>query len=105
MCKGITLLSKSNVRITSSPPWSRKNTYNDDFHHDLNWFLKFLPTFIGVSFVKLVPVETTIELDACLQGLGAVCNNQVYAVKILPNFQNYTIVQVAVRVWKYYWKQ
>ena len=84
----------------------------DDFHRDLNWFLKFLPTFNGVSFFKHISIQATIELDACLQGLGAVCNNQIYAIKIPPNFQNYTIVHlemlnelVAVRLWRYYWKQ
>ena len=84
----------------------------DDFHQDLNWFLKFLPKFNGLSFFKHVSVQATIELDACLQSLGTVCNNQIYAIKIPPNFQNYTIVHlemlnvlVAVRVWRYYWKQ
>ena len=46
-----------------------------------------------------------IELDACLEGLGAICQNQVYSIKIPQKFENYSIVhlemlniQVALRV-------
>ena len=48
-----------------------------NFHRDLNWFCKFLPKFNGRAFFSHSPVQATIELDACLQGLGAVCMNQV----------------------------
>ena len=36
----------------------------------------------------------TIELDACLIGLGAVCMNQVYAIKFPKNYENYSIVHL-----------
>ena len=65
-----------------------------DFHRDLNWFLKFLPRFNGVAFFKHVPVHVIIELDTCLQGLGAVCKIQVHALNIPLSFQNYTIVHL-----------
>ena len=77
-----------------------------NFHRDLNWFLKFLPHFNGVAFFNHVPIRKVIELDACLQGLGAVYQNQVYSIQIPKNFENYTIVHlemlnilVALRVW------
>ena len=51
-----------------------------------------------------------IELHACLIGLGAVCMNQVYAIKIPKNYENYSIVHlemlnilVALRVWTQQW--
>ena len=81
-----------------------------NFHRDLNWFLKFLPHFNGVAFFNHVPIKKVIELNACLQGLGAVYQNQVYSIQIPKNFENYTIVHlemlnilVALRVWSHQW--
>ena len=83
---------------------------DQNFHRDLNWFIKFLPHFNGVAFFNHLPFSMTIELDACLQGLGAICRNQVYAVKIPKNFENYSIVHlemlnilVALRIWCQQW--
>ena len=77
------------------------------FHRDLNWFSKFLPQFNGRAFFLHSPVQATIELDACLQGLGAYCMNQVYAIQIPVYLKNYTIVHlemlnilVTIRAWK-----
>ena len=51
-----------------------------------------------------------VELDACLEGLGVICTNQVYSIKIPKNFENYSIVHlemlnilVALRVWCRQW--
>ena len=83
---------------------------DQDFHRDLNWFLRFLPQFNGTAFFNHTPVHMTIELDACLVGLGAICMNQVYAIEIPKNFENYSIVHlemlnilVALRVWAKEW--
>ena len=83
---------------------------NQDFHRDLNWFTKFLPQFNGIAFFNHCPVHMTIELDVCLVGLGAICMNQVYAIKIPKNYENYSIVHlemlnilVALRVWAKQW--
>ena len=83
---------------------------NQNFHRDLNWFLKFLQQFNGTAFFNHAPVHMTIELDACLVGLGAICMNQVYAIQIPKNFENYSIVHlemlnilVALRVWAKQW--
>ena len=80
------------------------------FHRDLNWFTKFLPHFNGIAFFNHIPFCMTIELDACLEGLGAICQNQVYSLKIPKNFENYSIVYlemlnilVALRVWCHHW--
>ena len=81
-----------------------------NFHRYLNWFKKFLPQFNGKAFFVHRPVQATIELDACLQGLGAVYMNQVYAVPIPEYCFQFSIVHlempnilVAVRVWGQNW--
>ena len=81
------------------------------FYRDLNWFKIFLITFNGKAFFVHRPVLATIELDACLKGLGAIYINKVYAIPIPQYCQNFSIVHlemlnilVAVRVWKQNWK-
>ena len=48
-----------------------------NFHRDLNWFQTFVPELNGKAFCVHCPVQATIELDACLQGLSAVYMNRV----------------------------
>ena len=82
-----------------------------NFHRDLNWFCKFLPKFDGKAFFQHSPIQATIEL-ACLQGLGAVCMNQVYAIKIPVHLENcwiihlemFNIIFVTIRTWKAFWQ-
>ena len=78
-----------------------------EFHRDLNWFKKFN----GRAFFYHRPVQATIELDACLQGLGAIYRNQVYAIPIPQYCDSFSIVHlemlnilVAIRVWGNVWK-
>ena len=63
-----------------------KITLTEDFHKDLNWFGQFLTKFFSHD-----PVHCHIELDASLQGLRAVCDNDVYAIPIKLGFSNYQI--------------
>ena len=65
-----------------------------NFHRDLNWFQKFWPQFNGKAFFVHRPVQATIELDACLQGLGAANMNQVHAVPIPEYCHNFSIVHL-----------
>ena len=53
-----------------------KIVLTQDFHRDLNWFGQFLTKFNGVAFSSHELVHCHIELDASLQGLGAVCDNK-----------------------------
>ena len=83
---------------------------NDNFHRDLNWFIKFLPAFNGTAFFNHSPIQMTIELDACLMGLGAICKNQVYTIKNPKFFENCTVVYlemlhilVALCIWASQW--
>ena len=63
-----------------------------------------------MAFFSHKPVHCHIELDASLQGLGAVCDNEVYAVPIEFGFRDYQIVHlemlnklVALRLWAQRW--
>ena len=68
----------------------RQNAHNPripltaEFHQDLNWFLKFLPKFNGVTYIHKasIPESQTLYIDASLTGLGGVWNGQVYATPI-----------------------
>ena len=82
-----------------------------EFHRDLNWFVNFIPKFNGIAFFVHQNIQYEIELDACLQGLGARCANQVYAIEIPLNFENMGIVHleminilVAIRTWATLWQ-
>ena len=77
-----------------------------EFKRDLNWFAKFLPKFNGVAFFNHKPIHTHVELDASLQGLGAMCFREIYAITLPIGYQNYNIVHlemvnilVAIRTW------
>ena len=82
-----------------------------EFHRDLNWFKKFLKKFNGRAFFDHRPIQATIELDACLQGLGAIYRNQIYALPRPYYCDSFSIVHlemlnilVAIRVWANVWK-
>ena len=46
--------------------------------HDLAWFAKFLPNYNGVNLYDHKPIQETLELDACLTGLGGRVEDCVY---------------------------
>ena len=77
---------------------------------DINWFQKFLPSFNGVTIFDHRPIAHEIELDACLQGLGARWGSQVFAFPLPLGYLNYNIahlemlnILVALRVWNNCW--
>ena len=82
-----------------------------DAKRDINWFIKFLPTYNGVTFFDYRPVNHSIELDASLQGLGARWGNQVYAMSLPLGYLDLQIAHLemlnilaALRVWQDRWK-
>ena len=84
---------------------------NHGFHKDLKWFQQFVPNFNGTAFFVHQNVHHEIQLDACLQGLGARWGDQVYAVPIPLKHNNMGIVHlemlnilVAIRIWGPYWQ-
>ena len=83
---------------------------NLDFFQDLKWFSKFLTKFNGTAFFDHRPIKVSVELDACLTGMGGCWNSQVYSVPIQRNYKNFTIVHlemlnllVAMRLWADHW--
>ena len=87
---------------------------DQEFFRDLNWFLKFLPGFNGVTCIgkETIPEDHTLHVDASLTGLGGVWANRVYASPIIQLTQfDLKIVHlemlnilVALRVWKNFWR-
>ena len=82
----------------------------DEFHRDLHWFCKFVPRFNGTAFFVHKHANYEIELDACLQGLGARWGNEVYSIHLNIGHENMTIVHlemlnilVAIRTWGNAW--
>ena len=81
-----------------------------EFMCDLRWFTEFLKIFNGVSIYNYRPIDHSVELDACLTGLGACWKNYIYAVNIPKGYLNLTIVHLemlnvllAIRVFGPYW--
>ena len=53
---------------------------------DLNWFLKFLPVFNGITIFEKnsIPADHTLHIDASLTGLGGVWNKEIYCTPVFP---------------------
>ena len=88
---------------------NRKIYLTLEFHKDIQWFLAFLPSYNGISYITKTDVdpEQTLHLDACLTGMGAVWRDRVYATPIhncgdlkltIVHLEMMNIV-VALRVW------
>ena len=85
-------------------------TLTAEFHRDLNWFCQFVPKFNGSAFFVHSHIHHEIELDACLQGLGARWGDQIYSIQIHLGHEDMTIVHlemlnilVAIRTWGLTW--
>ena len=85
-----------------------------EFYQDLDWFVKFLPYFNGVTYIskKLIDDSQSLYVDTYLTGMGAVWRDRAYATPIvqIPNFI-LTIVHlemlnvvIALRTWAKYWQ-
>ena len=77
-----------------------------NFRKDLFWFNTFLTTFNGTTFFNHRKIDATLEIDACLEGLGGRYGNIIYHVPIPQGFRNYNIchleminVLVSIRLW------
>ena len=56
----------------------QKIDLTSDFKRDLSWFGKFLPLYNSVPLYNHRPTDFTLELDACLTGLGGRWSKFVY---------------------------
>ena len=72
----------------------QKVMLTSDFRRDLKWFAKFLPVYNGVSLYEGRPIDVTLELDACLTGLGGHSGNFIYHLPIPMGYRNWTIVHL-----------
>ena len=89
---------KASIELTSS------------FRRDLRWFDRFWVRFNGVAMYSHKYCDHTVELDACLTGIGGVWNYYVYHLPNLLNYLNLNIVHlemlnilVAVRAFAAHW--
>ena len=68
MCEASTSFFEKDVGLAEI--WSCCTKNYLDFKRNLRWFDKFLPLYNGVSLYDHRPIDHTLELDACLTGLG-----------------------------------
>ena len=85
-------------------------TLTQAFKRDLRWFSRFLQNYNGMSMYIHRRVDHVVELDACLDGLGAVWKNYVYHLPIPRHYLGLTIVHleminilVAIKVFGPFW--
>ena len=65
-----------------------------EFQCDLRWFQKVLQVYNGVSIYDYVLSAETLELDACLTGLGARWDHFVHHLLVPKNYKNMGIVHM-----------
>ena len=63
------------LRHASNP---NRIVLTNDFKRDLRWFQKFLLLYNGISMYGHKVSDYTLELDACLTGIGGCWGNLVY---------------------------
>ena len=80
------------------------------FQKDVRWFKNFLVQFNGTSLYVKDKVDANIHLDACLTGVGAIFQNEIYQAKIPEKFKHCHIaalemlnILVALRIWAKKW--
>ena len=86
-------------------------TLDEEFHKDVNWLKKFVSQFNGVTIFQKTEAKFQVHLDACLTGVGAVCDKEVYHSKIPEKVLHLDIailemlnILIALRVWAKNWK-
>ena len=74
-----TFVNRILALFRSSP--GKRIHLTDEFHQDIDWFLRFLPLYNGITCIKKAPIEgqDTLYLEACLTDMGVVLQNRVYA--------------------------
>ena len=102
------------LNLLRTNPHKNRIHLDQEFFHDLNWFLQFLPRFNGVTCIskEIIPEDHTLHVEASLTGLGGVWANRVYASPIIQLTQfDLQIVHlemlnilVALRIWKKFWR-
>ena len=88
---------------------AKKIHLDSGFYNYIQWFISFLPTFNGVTYLRKVSIPhfDSLHLDASLTRLGDTWSNSVYATPVLgiPGFQLGIVhlemfnIILAVRLW------
>ena len=89
--------SKHRVKITA------------EFYKDVKWWLKYLPMFNGIGIMWMQHIskpDKILASDACLIGIGAICESEYIKTQFPPEWQNLHIaylellaVIVACKTW------
>ena len=68
------------LQLLRSIPANGKKKLDIGFYRDLKWFTAFSDTFNGSveMHLELKVPQYNVHMDACLKGIGAICNNMVY---------------------------
>ena len=92
----------------------RRIPLTEDFHRDIRWFLEFLPSYNGISYIRKhkVDAEQSLYLDASLTGMGTIWRDRVYATPI-HNCADLDLkiihlemlnIMIALRTWGHRWR-
>ena len=92
---------------------AKKIVLTAEFHKDLNWFLNFLPSLNGVTYLGKSHIVNnhSLHIDASLTGLGGIWDDEVYSTPVFDLFgADLKIVHlemlnlvIALRVWAKNW--
>ena len=77
------------LQLLRSIPSNNRKDLDLGFFRDLRWFTTFLDNFNGSVEMHLAGVAPhyNVHMDACLKGMGAICNNMVYYTPICTSLQ------------------
>ena len=101
------------LQVLRNAPIRGRILLNEAFYRDISWFNTFLEEYNGCTKIHRVQdPHFSVYVDACLQGLGAYCNDKVYFKEIpecykwLLNIVHYEMMNVVVafRTWAHLWK-
>ena len=73
------------LRNANAHGYTQHVPLDSEFQKDINWFIDFLPSFNGKSVIRDKRIDYTAEVDSCLTGCGALCQNEFYH-EIFPDF-------------------
>ena len=98
--------------LRSAPPTGYA-ALDPEFQRDIDWFLRFLPSYNGIHLINTPVGDEHVELDSCLSGCGAIYRGEYYH-EVFPEHilaQNMPICQlemlnivVASRTWAPRWR-
>ena len=103
------------IECMKETPMSGSHSLSLGFKQDVKFFLALLPLINGVKIMdkSVLVSKERIELDACLTGCGAWCNDRFYS-RTFPEFirnENHSIAHlemlnlvVAIKLWAKWWK-